>query len=574
MKSIKIFLIIFLSTVSYLCSEPTYNPALILEEINNLLYAKKDKDFKTQLGWETLSRLASREYVIRPAFMARCGCSLKGSNPDAPGHLLLPEYTKFLDTPSNTPITSDSSILKQSPNFYNSILLGDSITQLGSTPGLMYTWNKDYAPGWGIINGGVGLSDSQDVTEWLDSCASQNPNLWDAVPEQLSCDQNPKGRFACNPPPNSDKLSGYVQFQNRNVIVMIGANDFNTGIFKTLLETFPILVPFRHAHVANSLNRILTYIERQSGTRKILVGYMPLPSYYPGVGESLLSTLSRIGLFNRYNDWFTTLPDGTSVVKANYKDIPGGRTIAATASLLNGYLENILRGQDVSVSSLLNCFSTMNISFGGFCDNMRGDNSWISQRVIELNLVMAAVAQSRGASMHTLYFTFLDYDAYYKGYWYVGNRNFWTMDFGASNLDKLIYTTFTGRDINDSSHPNHLGYQAYGATLDLIFKAEKANIKQTPFVYRDGCFIEPNDPGPYEECLTKTYHEWENGACVDKTPTPPPPTIVANPNAPNSTRPAIVSPPATTFEPPPLPAADDNVLLLLAACLFFGYCHP
>ena len=103
---------------------------------------------------------------------------------------------------------------------------------------------------------------------------------------------------------------------------------------------------------------------------------------------------------------------------------------------------------------------------------------------------------------------------------------------------------------------------------------KKANIKQTPFVYRDGCFIEPNDPGPYEECLTKTYHEWENGACVDKTPTPPPPTIVANPNAPNSTRPAIVSPPATTFEPPPLPAADDNVLLLLAACLFFGYCHP
>ncbi|MBE7410589.1 MAG: hypothetical protein HS129_00770 [Leptospiraceae bacterium] len=102
------------------------------------------------------------------------------------------------------------------------------------------------------------MATSQDLSEWLDTCASQNTQLWTPAPEQLPCENNPLGRFSCNPPPNADKYSGYVQFQNRNVFVMIGGNDFNVGLYKTLLETFPVLVPFRHNHVANQLDRIMT----------------------------------------------------------------------------------------------------------------------------------------------------------------------------------------------------------------------------------------------------------------------------------------------------------------------------
>lgn len=570
MKYLNILLIILLSN-SHLHSDPL-SPFPLLDEINNVLYNKKEKDFKNELGRGIIAVLYSKG-VVRDRFSQRCGCSLKGSNPNDPNNVQLPEYVQFSDDGTNVPLTGVSSLLKKSPNFYNNLLLGDSLTALGTSREAKYTWNKDYAPGWGIVNGGVGMATSQDLSEWLDTCASQNTQLWTSAPEQLSCENNPRGRFSCNPPPNSDKYSGYVQFQNRNVFVMIGGNDFNVGLYKTLLETFPVLVPFRHNHVANQLDRIMTYIERQSGTRKTLIGYMPLPSYYPGSGESLLSTLGRLNLFNRYEDWFEKLPDGTTIVKANYQNIPGGRTIAATASLLNDYLQKALRGQNVSLTTILDCFSTMQLNGTGFCDKMRGDNSWVSQRLIELNLVMASIANSRGAGMHTLYYTFVDYDALSKGYWYVGNRNFWNMEFDASSTEDYFYQLIQARASNDSIHPNHLCYQAYGATLDIILKHEKANIKQTPFAYKDGCFIEPNDPGPYEECMTKTYHEWVNGKCIDNTPKPPPPIVVQNPNAPNNERPTEVPPPAPTYEPPPRPAVDDNTLLLLAACFFFGACH-
>jgi hypothetical protein len=545
----------------------------ILDEVNQHFYNQMEKDFRNQIGREVFSAYGSK-LIVKEIFGKRCGCSLKGSDPDNPESNELEKYSKFSDNGVNSALTGDSSLLKESPNFYNNILLGDSLTQLGTTDKKTFTWNKDYAPGWGIINGGVGMATSQDMSEWLDSCASQtDSNLWTDSPEQLPCGGNSRGRFACNPPPNQERYKGYVQFQNRNVYLMIGGNDFNVGLYKTLLETFPVLIPFRHNHVANQLDRILTYIERQSGTRKNLIGYMPLPSYYPGSGESLLATLGRLNLFNRYDHWFEKTADGRTVVKANYQDIPGGRTIAATASLLNDYLEKSLRGQPVSISTLWECFSTFNLSGDGFCDKMRGDNSWVSQRLIELNLVMASVAQSREAGMHTLYFTFVDYDALSKGYWYVGNKNFWNMDFNANDFDELLYQFLQSRSSNDSIHPNHLGYQAYGSTLDTIFKHENANIKQTPFGYKDGCFIEPNDPGPYEECLTKIYHEWENNKCVDKTPKPPAPTIVTNPTPPNSERPQEPPPPSVTYEPPPRPAVDDNALLLLGLCFFFGACR-
>jgi hypothetical protein len=72
-------------------------------------------------------------------------------------------------------------------------------------------------------------------------------------------------------------------------------------------------------------------------------------------------------------------------------------------------------------------------------------------------------------------------------------------------------------------------------------------------------------PALMKKCMTKTYHEWVNGKCIDNTSKPPPPIVVQNPNAPNNERPAEV--------PPPRPAVDDNTLLLLAACFFFGACH-
>lgn len=429
-------------------------------------------------------------------------------------------------------------------------------------------WNEDYAPGWGIVNAGIGMATSQDISEWLDNCASQNSGLWQSEPEQLTCEENSKGRFACDPPPNSDRYSGYVQFQNRHAIVMVGGNDFNVGLYKTLLETFPALIPFRHNHVANQIDKILSYIERQSGTRKTLLGYMPLPAYYPGTGESLLSTLDRLGLFNKYDQWFEKSSDGLlTIVKGRYMDIPGGRTLAATSTLLKDFLQRALtKDQELNLNNILTCLDTVQIDLNGisgYCEKLKGDNTWLSQRLIELNVVMASVAQSRNAGMYTLYNTFVDNNALSRGYWYAGNKYFWNLDFNADKTEEFMYGIVQNRQSNDTIHPNHLGYQAFGSTLDTILKMEKSNIKQTPFAYRDGCFIEPNDPGPYEECMTKNFHEWENGTCVDKTPAPRAPVVVVNPTPP---------PPAPTRESP-RPAASDYTLLLIGACFFFGVFH-
>lgn len=157
MKYLIILLIILLSN-SHLHSDPL-SPFPLLDEINNVLYNKKEKDFKNELGRGIISALYSKG-VVRNKFSQRCGCSLKGSNPNDPNNAQLPEYAQYSDNGLNTPLTGDSSLLKKSPNFYNNILLGDSLTQLGTTPDGKFTWNKDYAPGWGIVNGGVGMATS------------------------------------------------------------------------------------------------------------------------------------------------------------------------------------------------------------------------------------------------------------------------------------------------------------------------------------------------------------------------------------------------------------------------------
>ncbi len=118
-----------------------------------------------------------------------------------------------------------------------------------------------------------------------------------------------------------------------------------------------------------------------------------------------------------------------------------------------------------------------------------------------------------------------------------------------------------------------VGYESQNSVKFRVNIHEKLNLSpETSLRPRDGCFVEPNDPGPFEECKSKMFHEWEGGRCVDRTPQPPPPIIVENPLPPIEHRPEEVPPPNNTIEPPPAPAPNDNTLILLAVCFFFGFC--
>ena len=242
----------------------------IIDPITESIERVNTDDKNTSMYKDLLATIFAREQFVRPEFRKRCGCTLKGSLPlpviDGAGELS--EYSRYKSVINPS---SDADILG-SPNFYNNVMLGDSITRLGGN------WNV-YTPGFGIINGGVSSATSQDVSEWLDFCASQNAEIWSRPHiQEPGCTNGlgHGGRFACNPPPgysgsqvafNSDtvvdggRYNGYVQFQNRNVYLMIGGNDFNIELYRSQMQTLPVLIPFRHMHVANQVNKIISYIQ-------------------------------------------------------------------------------------------------------------------------------------------------------------------------------------------------------------------------------------------------------------------------------------------------------------------------
>ena len=316
---------------------------------------------------------------------------------------------------------------------------------------------------------------------------------------------------------------------------------------------------------------------------------MPLPSYYPGDELdnplfNMVESLHRLGLENRFADWFTEdSENNTTKVNSRFKDLPGGRFIIASEQLLRNAMTDALRGRELSGQVLFDCIRTINPldlfqDSKSFCEKLRGDQTWLSHRVIELNAVFASVATARQASMYSLYFTFLDYEKSARGCWWCGNKLFWSLDLGA--LPIVLPSPGNPeaqRGLNDSIHPNEFGYYAYGATLNSIMKQEQAFRKQTPFRHNDGCFIEPVDPAPFEACKARgSTFRLIDGVCVDTSPPPPDsgiitPAIVGNPNGGTPDRPneATTNP---TVEPPPLPGASDDALILLGLCFFFGLC--
>lgn len=575
---------------------------VIIDQITDSIEQTNIKTQNEGMYKDLLATIFVREDVRR-RFDRFCGCALKGNQPFpvSNGADELDQYSRYrtLITPS-----TDADIAG-SPNGYNNLMLGDSITQLGGN------WNL-YTPGFGIVNAGIGSATSQDLSEWLDRCAAQNTAIWNRPHIQApGCTDGVGngGRFACNPPPgfsgnqvsfasttavDSGRYNGYVQFQNRNVFLMIGGNDFNIELYKSQMQTLPILIPFRHMHVANQVNKIISYVQYQAGTRVTLVGHMPLPSYFPGdeLDNPLFNmdeTLRRLGLRHRFNDWFENGPADTTSVKARFKDLPGGRFITASEQLLRSAMTDALRGQDLSAQVLFDCLTTVSpLDFlqekNTFCNAVRGDQTWLSQRVIELNAVFASVAAARQSSMYSLYFTFLDHAKAVRGCWWCGNKSFWSLDPAITDVEQIVAggipipgNPSVVRSLNDSIHPNEFGYFAYGATLNSIMKQERAFVKQTPFGHNDGCFVEPVDPAPFEACKAfGSTFRLIDGQCIDTAPPPPDsgigaPVIVGNPNGSPVDRPdeAITNP---TVEPPPLPGASDDALILLGLCFFFGIC--
>ena len=555
---------------------------------------------------------AVKAFFVQPFYRSRCGCSLKGHQP-TPVQTTFPPITPQLSAYDRyetliPDFNSFGADIDQSPNQYNNVMLGDSITQLAGDFNV-------YNPGYGIVNAGVSNSTSEDLAEWLDYCASENPELWIGKPHiQSGCADNvgAGGRFACNPPPGTSgtqvsfdnpnaldrsfKYNGYVQFQNRNVYIMIGGNDFNIGLYKSQMETLPVLIPFRHMHVANQINKVITYVQHQANTRVTLIGYPPLPSYYPGNELdnpyfNLVYSLSALGLYHRFDQWFEDTNLGYSEVKVRFRDLPGGRFVSLSDQLLRNAINDALRGQDLTGQVLWDCLSTVqwpgdiDLDSGkidNFCLALKGDQTWLSQRVIELNAVKAAVAAQRQAGMYSLYFTFLDYQAASRGCWWCGNKAFWNLNPNVTDFEEFVFGNVSPdfpsgitRSLNDSIHPNELGYFAYGGSLSSIMSQEHAHITQTPFKHNDGCFVEPADPSPNEACRAQgDMFKLINGQCIDTTPPPPPvsvPVIVQNPNSPLTDRPneAATNP---THEPPLLPGLTDTQMLLIALCFFTGIC--
>lgn len=558
----------------------------IIEELTSAVERKNVSDMNEAMYAGLTEAWGVKTFFVQPNFRARCGCALKGTGATYTPLVAPQEGAQYLPYRNLISSSTDQDILN-SPNQQNNLMLGDSVTFLG------FNWNF-YTPGFGIVNAGVGSATSEDLTDWLDYCAQQNPTFWNKPHEQKGCTDGVGGggRFACNPPPgtgsaqvafnsttavDAGRNSGYVQFQNRNVYLTIGGNDFNTKLYRSQLNMLPVLIPFRHFHVANQLNKAISYIQHQAGTRVTLVGYFPLPSYYPGdvLPFNIESTLKRLGLEKRFDQWFEDA-NGLSIVKANIKDLPGGRFITASNELLRSAINEALYEHDLTGVTLWDCLSTMKPfdvleEKNTFCLNLRNDQSWLSQRLLEMNAIFASVAAARQTSMYSLYYSFLDYEAAGRGCWWCGNKIFWNLN--PLNPGSDIF----GRGKNDSIHPNELGYFAYGATLNSIMKQQNAHVKQTPFKHNDGCYVEPADPAEFAACraLGSTFRLID-GACVDTAPPPPDsgvyaPPVVGNPNAPIIDRPdgATTNP---TVEPPPLPGLGDNSLFLLALCFMTGIC--
>ncbi len=318
--------------------EGSANPAHLFDgPLADLIQADLNADMNSAMFDGIGEMIVLKYFTVQPTFRNQCGCSLKAAQPRSvnffrPNRPALDSYARY-ESPI---INSFGADIDDSPNQYNNVMLGDSITELAGDFTI-------YTPGYGIVNAGVGGATSEDLADWLDFCASQNPALWTGKPHaQAGCGDGVGngGRFACNPPPGAapgqipfgsasalsapEKYQGYVQFQNRNVYIMIGGNDFAIKLYKSQMETLPALIPFRHLHVGNQINKAITYVQHQANTRVTLVGYPPFPSYYPGSELdnpyfNLLATLSGLGLYHRFDEWFEKSGLGYSNVKVGFR---------------------------------------------------------------------------------------------------------------------------------------------------------------------------------------------------------------------------------------------------------------
>ena len=438
---------------------------------------------------------------VRIRMREKCGCSIKGT----PG-------------PYQSPNTNS---VASSPNAITLWFAGDSLTYGGGDWGV-------YLPGYNIANIAVSGSTSDEHFYKWNACAAQS-------------ESGHSDRTQQNPPPNANRLSGSINVQNRRVFLIFGGNDMLR--FKTTLEIFPILTWFRYGNVINNYNRYITYVQAQSGANVTILGNFPFPTLSPFEHQNMQEVLQRLGLHKYYGSFYD---HNRNLLDGAYRPALLTRNGALFSITAAARVANMSEFRSVFISKSGPSSALWKLHPGFFSSilfkSASGDNTWLSQRMLELATAIPVYTANRQVDYIPLYGAFVDPNALAHGYPLVGNPYLWIYSGGPVHSE--IDLPGVGVFPNDSIHPGPLGYIAWSSAILPYLESRDLRRNMVPFSYNDGCNHEPGPGAPDAAQF--------------------------------SFKPGFVSGPLATAEPPPLPAVDDNSMMLLInvlLCFLTGFCH-
>lgn len=464
------------------------------------VFQNQQNDFAGELG-SAFTAKCTVQFWMRSS----CGCKIKGIDPS------------FQSTNSNA--------IASSPNGQTLWFAGDSLTRGADSYG---SWGT-YLPGYRIENIALSGSTSDDHFYQWNYCASQSVF-------------GHTDRTMQNPQPNpADRNAGSINVQNRRVFLLFGGNDIKT--YQTTLQTFPILTWFRYGNVINNYNRYITYVQAQSGANVTILGNFPFPTLDPFEHENYQYVLERLGLHKHYGSLYER--NANLIDKSQLFGLLSGNAGLfqhSTAVKMAGMSE--FRNPFISKNSDKNFFNKLVPGFASsfLFRSASGDNTWLSQRMLELATAIPVFTANRQVDYIPLYGAFVDAHAAQAGFPWAGNPYLWIYNGGPmhSEMDLPILGLFP----NDSIHPGPLGYIAWADTIAPYLGAQDLAKNKVPFGYYDGCNYEPNATAPDASAFS-----FKPGAALG---------------------------PLATAEPPPLPAIDDNGMMLLLQmilCFLTGFCH-
>ncbi|MCB1324471.1 MAG: hypothetical protein H7A21_10705 [Spirochaetales bacterium] len=411
-----------------------------------------------------------------------CGCRLKGGGPEAP-------YAASSDIdPFRNPyiyFMGDSRVA----TLNSGVDIDQNFELSAPSWGGFAAYYQEYTP---RINGSlaIGGTTSQNLRTHFDECAGGDFR-----------------RFY--PDPN---VVSHIQLEYKRGVLLTGGNDFK--IYEPILRALPILIPLRHNHVLNNMNRVVSYFQAQNA-EVLILGQTPFPvrGYLNTQGRMPTPLLDALGnwqarMDDRLRKWqayesgdestadrlescvLLSIPEGGCNFHGSMRDYTGigiyarGFTVAA-----RGFLANQIQ------------------QWGGLGGP---DNTWLSMQMAILTTVTVPfVIQTRNVGFVNDWHLWVDpYAVAHTGQWHVGNP--------------VLYN-------DDGIH-----YSAYGHAL----------LANSLMTYWDTHGWDQNEmPAAGDRCHFVTGLTHPTG-----------------------------QPSRWTEEPPPLPAASDELLILIGICLSTGNC--